>query len=246
MGLDEGAPRRLNRKRQALRTAQRYAILHRRLRGGPVARDLLFNTAEAAPRQHDIHDWDSFAAALVEWDVDAGFSLLFAYLQKSERGRSVFLTRDRNLLIEALSVRDRPRLVRMFLETALKDPEEWSVVMELPNLLHPETDTPVLLQFAQEAGLEAARLVANNLDADLPGFWEMLPDFIARWDDDAEVRSGILRSITDIRNVYSDKAAILRPRLDHLEKLAAHPDPLTQDVVRQAKEELLREMKSWN
>lgn len=213
---------------------------------GPVAIELLSNTAGAAPPQHDIHDWDSLAAALVEWNADAGFNLLFAHLQKGERGHSVFLAHHRNLLIEALSVRDRPRLVRMFLETSLKGPEKWSVMMELPNLLHPETDTAVLFQFAQETGLEAAGLVANNLDADLPGFWEMLPDFIARWGDDAEVRSGILRSITDIRNVYSDKAAILRPRLDHLEKLAAHPDPLTQDVVRQAKEELLREMKSWN
>jgi len=118
--------------------------------------------------------------------------------------------------------------------------------MELPNLLQLETDCAVVLQFAQERGPEAARLVARNLDASQSDFWKFLPDFLDQWGLDAEVVSGILQSIAAIRDVYSDKAEILKPRLEVLKKLQTHQNPLVQDMAYQAKEALLRDIKDWS
>lgn len=210
---------------------------------GPVAREILLNTAEEASRSYNTHDWDSLAAALVEWNVDVGFKLLFAHLQGDEESSGIFFFHHRNQLIEALSTKDRARLVRELLERSLSGSHRWSVIMELPNLLQLETDCTVILQFAQERGPEAARLVARNLDASQSDFWKFLPDFLDQWGLDEEVVSGIRQSIAGIRDVYSDKAEILKPRLEVLKKLQTHQNPLVQDMAYQAVNELLKEMK---
>jgi hypothetical protein len=210
---------------------------------GSVVKEILFSTAEDAQRPYDIRDWDSLAAALVEWNVDVGFELLFAHLQREEDGRGIFFPFDRSQLIEALSSKDRSRLVRQLLEASLSGPHSWYVVTDLPRLLQLETDTAIILQFAKERGLEAARLIAHSLDASQPGFWNILPQFIDQWGDDAEVCSGILLSITAIRGGYNDRAEILKPRLEVIAKLKAHRSPVVQDLAYQAEKALLRDMK---
>ncbi len=208
---------------------------------GPLAADMLSKTAPIA-YGHEAYEWDSFAAALVEWDEGAGFELLFAHRNAGEESRGIWLTHDRTLLISALSAADRPRVVRNFLKAAVEGPDPHKVAMELPELLHPETDMPVLLQSVEEFGPEVAALLARKLDADQPGFWDMLPSFIAKFGNDPDVRSHIIHNITWIHGVYSSRAATLRQRLEPLEKLCTHTTPLVQLVARQAKVALLEEI----
>lgn len=217
-----------------------------RERVGPVAVELLRNTAGEPSRQHDPYDWDSLAAAVVDWNIDLGFELLLAHLQVGPGGQGVFLAHHRKQLIEGLSSQDRPRLVRMLLQAALESPEKWRIEMELAHLLRPQTDAEELLRFAEEHGVEVARLIAENLDAAQPGFWEMMPAFIARWGYDPEVREGIIHSVTWIRGVYSGKADTLSPRVEPLDKLSGHTDPLVREIARQAKTALLEEMRVEN
>ncbi len=179
----------------------------------------------------------------MEWNADVGFELLLAHFRKGEEGRRVMLVYDREHLIQALSSRDRPRLVRLLLETAVAGPEKGRIAMELRDLLRPELDIPVLLQCVEQYGLEAARLVAKHLDADQPEFWDMIPSFIAQWGDDVEVRGGLVHSMTWVHGISRDRKGALESRREPLERLCAHPDPLVRELARQAKEALHQEIK---
>jgi hypothetical protein len=115
--------------------------------------------------------------------------------------------------------------------------------MELRDLLRPELDMSVLLQFAEQYGLEGAHLIPKYLDANQPGFWDMIPSFIAQWGDDAEVRAGLVHSMTCVHGISRDRRGVLESRREPLERLCSHRDPLVRDLARQAKEALHQEIK---
>jgi hypothetical protein len=106
------------------------------------------------------------------------------------------------------------------------------------------TDSETLLTFAEERGRETAEIIAGNLDAAKVGVWQMLPNFIRRRGGDAEFVDAVVHSMTSIRGVYSGKRTTLEPRLRPLEELAQHGDPVVRDVGRQAKERLLRKLRT--
>jgi hypothetical protein len=200
---------------------------------GPIVIAVLTNTIDVDSLQHDSAACDSLASALVEWDADEALNLLFAPFTGEERGGSVFLALKRQEIIQALSLRDRPRLVRRLLETALAHPDR-QLELGLPDLLSFETDAPTVRQFADESGVEAARLIAKNVDADQTGFWEMLPDFITRWSDDEAVRMGLLESIVSGQAFFRVGTPTLEDRRMQLGQLVDHSNPLVADLAKQA------------
>ncbi len=208
----------------------------------PVVTSLLYDTAGDPPAGHESHEWDLLAAAVAEWDAEIGFKLLFAHYRKGDEGHRIFFPYDRERLVQTLASQDRPRLIRTFLEAALTGPEKRRVVMDLPDILRPEIDMPVLLQFIEQHGLGAARLTAKYLDAAQQTFWEVMPGFIVQWDDDTQVREGLLHSMTWVHDLSRDRRTAIEARRESLERLFAHPDPVVRDVARQAREALLREI----
>jgi hypothetical protein len=211
---------------------------------GPVAVEILSNTAGRSPHKRDSYHWDALAAQLVAWDVGVGFRLLLIHLEDPTGKAAVFLQFDRAQLLHALSVADRPRLVRELITAATHGPRALEVRFDLPNLLHPTTDSQTLLQLIDEDGIEVARLIASHLDAGQGGFREAFETLGMRWGEDDEVRKGLTYSVVMIRDAFSDKRAVLLPRLALMDQLRAHRDPRVAEIADEARRLLLGEMRT--
>jgi hypothetical protein len=209
---------------------------------GPIAVDLLINTAGRPPRRQENYHWDALAAQLVPWNVDGSFRMLFVHLELPPGEAAVFLRFDRAQLLHALSTADRPRLVRALIAAASRGPRSAEVRFDLPNLLHPTTDSQILIQLIDEEGIEAARLIASHLDADQEGYQAAFEMLGTRWGDDDEVRHGLLHSTVMIRSTYSDKGAVLLPRLSLVEQLRGHQNPRVAEMAVEGRQLLLKEM----
>jgi hypothetical protein len=209
---------------------------------GPIAVGLLINTAGLPPHRQESYHWDALAAQLVPWDVDVSFRLLFVHLELPTGKAAVFLRFDRAQLLHALSAADRPRLVRALIAAASHGPRLAEVRFDLPNLLHPTTDSQILMQLINEEGIEAARLIASHLDADQEGFQAAFEMLGTRLGDDEEVRRSLLHSTLMIRSTYSDKGAVLRPRLALMEQLLGHQNPRVAEMAVEGRRLLLKEM----
>jgi hypothetical protein len=211
---------------------------------GPIAVEILVNTAGLPPHRQDNYHWDALAAQLVAWNVDVGFRLLLVHLQVPEGEAPVFLRFDRTQLLHALSAADRPRLVRELVVAASGGPRSLEVRFDLPNLLHPTTDSQTLTQLIDESGIEVARMIASHLDADQEGFRTAFEILGTRWGEDDDVRNGLMYSTVAIRTTYSDKGEILRPRLALMEQLRNHKDPRVAEMAEESRRLLLKEMKA--
>jgi hypothetical protein len=211
---------------------------------GPLALEVLRNTAGTEPHQQDSHHWDALAAGLVQWNADVGFRLLLIHLENPEKRTPVFLRFDRVQLLQALSDVDRPRLVRELVTAASRGARALEIRLDLPHVLQPETDSGTLLQLADEAGLDVARLIAAHLDASDPGFLVAFETLGARWGSDDEVRRGLVFSAVMIRQPYSDKNAILERRLALMDELRSHDNARVADIAAEGRRRLLEEMRT--
>jgi hypothetical protein len=211
---------------------------------GPIAVELLSTTAGRPPHRQDSHHWDALAAQLVAWNTDVGFRLLLIHLEDPDGKAVVFLRFHRSQLLHTLSTVDRPRLVRILMTAASHGPRALEVRFELPNLLYSKTDSQTLMQLIDEAGIEMARLIAGHLDAAQAGFREAFEMLGTRWGEDEQVREGLMRSTVMIRDTFSDKGAVLGPRLALMEQLRTHQDPRVVEMATDGRRYLLEEMRA--
>jgi len=101
---------------------------------------------------------------------------------------------------------------------SVSDTVDWA----LSELIDPARDREAILQFVHQVGLEAARTVALNLEADKSGFWELARDLIAAWGDDGRLNARLHSSA--MSGGYSGSAVpMIKSRIESAKKLLTHP-----------------------
>ena len=180
----------------------------------------LFLASTSAAR----HDWDFLAARLGREEPGR----LLGLIEEKLPGQGLADRQDplHSALPMAWGVlknRDRPGLILMLLRLAVTPEASHWIGWELSQLMDPSQDHEVLLDFARQAGVEGARLVARHLDADKPGFWELARDLIAGWDDE-EVRQGLSAPL--LSGEWSGSAVqMVTARIEQAKVLLNDPDP---------------------
>jgi hypothetical protein len=170
------------------------------------------------------HDWDFLAARLGREEPGR----LLGLIEEKLAGQG--LTDRQDPLHSALPMawgvlknRGRPGLILMLLRRAVTPEASHWIGWELSQLMDPSLDHEVLLDFARQAGVEGARLVARHLDADKPGFWKLARDLIAGWDDE-EVRQGLSAPL--LSGEWSGSAVpMITARITEAKALLSDPHP---------------------
>lgn len=170
------------------------------------------------------HDWDFLAARLGPEEPGQLSRLIEERLAgQGLADRQGPLHSALPMAWRVLKNRDRPGLILMLLRLAMTPEASHWIGWELSQLMDPLQDHEVLLDFARQAGVEGARLVARHLDADKPGFWELARDLIAGWDDE-EVRQSLSAPL--LSGEWSGSAVqMVTARIEQAKVLLNDPDP---------------------
>lgn len=192
--LDDGTPE--------IRSFLLFPFLLRILRGAEITASLrqlawsFLTSTFPVRRSVGPHAWDSLAAKLAKGETGRVLSLIENAISKqSAADQQSPLDHELPLVWGMLKEQDRPGLLSMLLRLALNPSVSHWIHWELAQLINPSQDHRALLDFARDAGPEGARLVALNLDADKPQFWELARDLIVGWGDDNHVKQRLLNHL---------------------------------------------------
>lgn len=188
------------------------------------------------------HDWDGLAAKLGRQEPDRLRESVEQVIKTSlaKQDRRLNLDHELPLVWRTLKERNRSGLLRMLLRFALNPDLPYWIDWMLSELIDPSRDRETLLQFVQEAGIEGARAVALNLEADKPGFWELARDLIVGWGDDDRVKDTLLSHL--MGGSWTDSAVqMISARIESATKLLTDSDP---KVARWA-QEVVSGLEDW-
>jgi hypothetical protein len=124
-------------------------------------------------------------------------------------------------------------LVRICLRAAAAPHTNYSIDWALGEAIEPARDRGVLLDFVRESGVDAARLVADTLDADKPGFWELAADLVAVSGGDERVASRLIGRLGSGAG-WGSLVPMIERRLEAGKRLLARSDPAAAPWVREA------------
>lgn len=139
-----------------------------------------------------ILSWDSLAAKLGKQDPERLLSLIESVEKEYIQDQRAPLDDQLPLVWGMLKAQDRQGLLRMLLRLEMDPNASHWIGWQLSQMIEPSKDHGVLLDFCREAGVEGARLVTLNLDADKPGFWELARDLLHEWGDDHRVKDRLV------------------------------------------------------
>lgn len=219
--LDDGTPE--------TRALLLWPFLRRLARDVPVipeARDLAWSFLQSTLAVQDArhgHDWDFLAATLGKTEPERLVTLVESLIALNRGAwQSLYLESELPLVWRTLISHNRQGLLRMLLRAEMaSEPPPW-VGWELERTLHPDEDADLLLAFAQEHGVAAARVVAGVLDASKSGFWDAARRLLSEWGDDELVRDRLLSQVAS--GTWADSAVpMLTERLQAARHL--HGDP---------------------
>lgn len=150
----------------------------------------------AVPGPRRGHDWDFLAAQLGKTDPERLLALIESVtVLDRNTWQSLSLEGELPLVWRTLTSRARPGLVRLLLRAEMAPQVPPWVGWELERVLRPAEDADLLLNFAHENGVDAARMIAGVLDAGKEGFWEAARRLLSEWGDDEVVRNRLLAQI---------------------------------------------------
>jgi hypothetical protein len=193
----------------------------------PGTRDLAWSflhSTAAAPGLRRGHDWDFLAANLGKSEPERLLALVEPLTVLDRKAwQSLTLEGELPLVWRTLTTRDREGLVRLLLRADMApDAPPW-VGWELERMVSPVEDSDLLLNFAHEYGVEAARLIASVLDAGKGGFWEAARCLLSEWGDDEVVRDRLLNQVGS--GTYAGSAVpMVTERLEAARRLLADND----------------------
>jgi hypothetical protein len=221
-GLDDGLPE--------TRASLLWPFLRRLAREtsvGPGARELAWSFLDSTASmqgQSRGHEWDFLAAKLGRVEPGRLLALIGSLTTKDWRSWQILSLEGKLPLVwRTLTSLDRQGLVQLLLKAEMTSgPASW-VGWELERMVNPAEDADVLLGFAHENGLEAARAIAGLLDASKPGFWEVVRRLLSEWGGDEIMRSRLAGQVGS--GAYSGSAVpMVTERLDAARRLLSAND----------------------
>jgi hypothetical protein len=135
--------------------------------------------------------WDTLAAKLGREEPSRLLDLVERVLRDSALLGDV-LEHDLALSWKTVVRDDRPGSLRMLLRLGMVADASWWIAWQLSTMIDPLRDREVLLEWAHEAGVSGASLVASSLDASREGFWDLARELIVRWGDDTGLGDQLL------------------------------------------------------
>jgi hypothetical protein len=132
------------------------------------------------------------AAKLGKQDPERLLSLIESAEKEHVQDQQAPLDDQLPLVWGMLTAQNRQGLLRMLLRLAMDPNASHWIGWQLSQMIDPSKDQGVLLDSAREGGVDGARLVALNLDADKPGFWELARELLVNWGGDERVYHRLL------------------------------------------------------
>jgi len=215
-----------------IRSSLLFPLLIRVTRGAdisPSLRNLAWDFLDSTfPVDNNIrrHDWDGLAAKLGRQEPNRLLELVEQVLRKSLARADRRFNPDHELPLAwgTLKERNRNGLLRMLLRLAMNPEPPYWIDLMLSQLIDPAQDRELLLQFAREAGIDGARAVALNLEADKPGFWDLVRDLIVGWGDDDRIKETLASHL--FGGSWTDSAVpMISVRIESAKKLLKDSDP---------------------
>lgn len=186
--------------------------------------------------------WDALAAKLGERNPKR-LLILFERLMRENvtAGRRRFqVSESLPLTWKTLRRRERSGVLHVLLGLALTSDAPYWLDWTLSKLIQPGEDLAALMAFAERAGIEGARVVADVADAEKPGFWKLARELVARWGQD-EPLAERLGSRTLSGAWAGSPVPMISGRMQGAEQLLSDTDP---KVVRWA-QQVLADLEEW-
>ncbi len=229
--LDDHAPE--------VRAALLWPLLLRLNRGGltPELRERAWaylgaTVVESSARQG--HVWEFLASKLGESEPERVLDLVEDLARAdAAAGEGASAPRELHMVWKTLTARHRPALVGRLLRLALRANAPFWVQRQLERTLEPAGDRGLLVSFATEGGVAAARLVADLLDAEAAGFWEIARDLLIAWGDDQVVSSRLVGRLGS-GSWQGSAVPMVTRRLEAARRLLDHPHPRVAAWAQQA------------
>jgi hypothetical protein len=228
--MDDGTPR--------VRGALLVAFAVRCMRGGELnatLRKLAWSFLEASCSLEEAPSqfwWDQLAAQLGEAEPQRLLRVVeILALYKADRG-GMAPHLEIPLAFETLRKTDRRGLIPMLLglTSQLEATSRLDTIVE--DEIDPLVDREALLAFARGAGVEGARAVAQHLNPEKPGFWEVARDLLAEWGNDDRLRQRLLSALP---GGWSGSALpMIKERLDKAAALRSDPNRWVESWAREA------------
>jgi len=236
--LDDGTP--------GVRAELLQALLVRDGRGVELtaalrdhAWDLLHSTSPVQQRTGR-HTWDALAARLGKQEQGRLLTLVERLLTDAASGPELRLDDDLPLSWRMLQSVDRPGVLRMLLRLALVPDASWRTARQLSQMLEPARDRDVVLRFLEEKDGRAAALLAESLDPERDGFWELARELIVRSGGDEAVTDNLLGRLGS--GVWSGSAVqMIDRRLEGARRLTKDPDSRVAAWASEA----VRQLEEW-
>jgi hypothetical protein len=231
------------------RSALRNAIRFRLLRGAEMNAGLEAMGWELLDRDLPTGEdrgrdpgWDTLAAALGERDSRRLLGLFTRVVQESlaREGRRFEVPGGLPRTWRMLRQKERHAILRTLLDLRLiADPPHW-LDWTLSGEVRPEEDSPFLLAFAEEKGVEGARIVARVVDPRKPGFWRLARALLAGWGHDNRLAARLRGQV--LTGAWSGSPLpMIADRIRCARELTADTDPR---VVRWA-QALVTDLEQW-
>ncbi|MGH7263732.1 MAG: hypothetical protein ACREMB_02610, partial [Candidatus Rokuibacteriota bacterium] len=190
LALDDGTP--------AVRSELLLALLVRERRGAemtPALRELawdLLRSTSPVQQRTGPHTWDALAAKLGKQEPGRLLTLVEQFLVDPVSAPELRLEDDLPLSWRLLQGADHAGALRMLLRLALQPAASWRVQWQISRMLRPDQDRDLILGFLEEGDGRAAALVAENLDPESQGFWDLARELIIRSAGDDVVTDSLL------------------------------------------------------
>lgn len=188
------------------------------------------------------HNWDDLAAQLGAAEPDRLLELIreISRQQLTEDRRGYLWHQELPLAWETLLRVDRRGVLRLILELASRPNAPFEAGVTLEETIDPGRDRADLMDIAHEIGIDAAHVIAINLDPDTAGSWELARDLLARWGEDERLRSRLLMAVLS-GGWQGSPLPVIEKRLADAKRLATDPSP----VVATWAEETVSELQAW-
>jgi hypothetical protein len=246
----------LDDRTSEVRSSLLFPLLIRVARGAEITlslRSLAWDFLDSTfPVDNNIrrHDWDGLAARLGSQEParlgsqepDRLVDIVERVVKESlaERDRRFNLDHELPRVWRTLEERNRIGLLRMLLRFAMNPEPPYWIDWMVSRLIDPSRDREALLQFANENGIEGARVVALNLDAAKLGFWELARDLIVGWGEDDQIK-GTLASRLFSGGWWGSAVPMIRTRIEGAKKLLADSDPKVAHWAQEA----ISDLEDW-
>ncbi|MGH7326401.1 MAG: hypothetical protein ACREJ9_17390 [Candidatus Rokuibacteriota bacterium] len=186
--------------------------------------------------------WDALGAKLGERDSKRLLALFARLVRESvSAGRPRFqVSNDLARTWKTLLRKERQGVLEVLLELSLNpDPPYW-LDWTLSKEIRPDEDLATLLAFAERNSIDGARVVADVVDPERPGFWRLAREFLARWGQDQRLAAR-LASRTLSGSWLGSAVPLISGRMRSAQALASDPDPT---VVHWA-QAVLADLEEW-